>query len=362
MTHMPHLFTPISIKDLTIKNRIWVSPMCQYSSKNGHPTDWHFVHLGARAVGGAGLVMVEATAVSPEGRITASDSGIWADEHISSFKHLVAFMKAQATTCAIQLAHAGRKGSDIVPWSHDQSTWQTLAPSPCAFAEGGLVPQAMQKQDIQKVIADFVAAAQRCLQAGFDIIELHFAHGYLMHQFLSPLSNQRTDEYGGSLENRMRLPLEIAKAVRAVWPDNFPLFARISATDWADGIDECQIGFKPKTSAWHLSDSIIFCEALKNVGVDLIDVSSGGTLPNAKIPVGPGYQTQFAQKIRHKCAIKTAAVGMITDPVQAEAILVQQQADAVFLAREFLRSPYWPHLAAKALGVDLSKPDPYARA
>lgn len=332
--------------------------MCQYSSQDGHPTDWHFVHLGSRAVGGAGLVVIEATAVSPEGRISPDDSGIWSDEHVPSFLRITEFMKAQGAVSGIQLAHAGRKASTAAPWlgngvlGPNERGWQTLAPSAIPFKKGEPSPKEMTQDDLRKVVRDFVAATERSLAAGFDVIELHMAHGYLMHEFLSPISNHRLDEYGGSLDNRMRLPLEVARAVRAKWPDELPLFARISATDWAP----------QDVASWKVEDSIVLARRLKEIGVDLIDCSSGGTLPDAKIAVGPGYQVPFAQKIRHESGVMTAAVGMITEAIQAESILVEGQADAVFLARELLRDPYWPVAAAKKLGTEIQRPNQYGRA
>ena len=322
------------------------------------PTDWHFVHLGSRAVGGAGLVVVEATGVSPEGRISPDDSGIWSDEHIAPFKRITDFMKANGAVAGIQLAHAGRKASTLAPWygdgavpSTDKKSWTPVAPSAIPFKDNYPMPKAMTSEDIKKVVDDFVAAAKRSLAAGFQVIELHMAHGYLMHEFLSPLSNQRADEFGGTLENRMRFPLMVAKAVRAVWPQDLPLFARISATDWAgDG------------KGWNLEQSLVLCQELKKIGFDLIDCSSGGILADAKIPVGPNYQVSFAEAIHQQVGILTAAVGMITNAIQAEAILHEEQADAIFMAREFLRDPYFPAHAAKELKFDLPRPKQYGRA
>ncbi len=371
MNHEPKLFTSLKIKSVEFKNRIWVSPMCQYSSQNGHPTDWHFVHLGSRAVGGAALVMIEATAVSPEGRISPDDSGIWLDEHIGSFKRLVDFAKKQGAVMGLQLAHAGRKASTSAPWlgqkvlSESERGWQTFGPSAIAFGEGERPPHEMNLEDMKKVIRDFESATERSLRAGFQVIELHMAHGYLMHSFLSPLSNQRKDNYGGSLVNRMRFPLEVARAVRNKWPNELPLFVRISATDWNDGAEELKNITEKKsfeTRAWNLAESIEFCRELKTIGVDLIDCSTGGTLQHPQIPVGPGYQVPFSEAIRRDSKVMTAAVGMITDPIQAESILFQQQADAVFLARELLRDPYWPLHAAQALGVKIKLPSQYGRA
>ncbi|MBC7691212.1 MAG: NADH:flavin oxidoreductase/NADH oxidase [Methylotenera sp.] len=353
---MSHLFTPLKIRNLVFKNRIWVSPMCQYSSQEGMPTDWHLVHLGSRAVGGAGLVMVEATAVSPEGRISPEDSGIWGDAHAQAFLRITDFVKAQGAVVGIQLAHAGRKGSTSVPWAGDayvppeQRGWQTLAPSPLAFKPEWPVPTEMKSKDIQKALTDFAEAAERSLQAGFQVVELHMAHGYLLHTFLSPLSNQRMDEYGGSFENRIRFPLEVARTVRTIWPNHLPVFVRISASDWVEG-------------GWDLQQSIRFSSELKKIGVDLIDCSSGGLLPDAKIPVGPSYQVQFADAIRKEVGMLTAAVGMIKDPYQAESILLTGQADAVFLARGLLDDPHWPLHASKTLREKTSVwPKQYERA
>ncbi len=355
-TNETKLFSSLTIQSITFKNRIWVSPMCQYSSENGHPTEWHFVHLGSRAVGGAGLVMVEATAVSPEGRISPGDSGIWSDDHVAGFRRITDFMKGQGSVSGIQLAHAGRKASTSAPWIGDkvlgteEGGWETLAPSPISFEKGNVLPREMTRDDMVKVIHDFESSTKRSLAAGFQVVELHMAHGYLMHEFLSPISNQRKDEYGGSLENRMRFPLEVASAVRKLWPRELPLFARISATDWAKDIP-----------SWTLEDSIILSRRLKDLGVDLIDCSTGGTLEHAEIPVGPGYQVPFAETIRKEAGILTAAVGMITEPAQAEAILQESRADAIFMARGFLRDPYWPLHAARALGVKVQGPKQYGR-
>jgi len=371
MAHEKNIFTPLKIKSIEFRNRLWVSPMCQYSSRDGHPTDWHFVHLGSRAVGGAGLVMVEATAVSPEGRISPDDSGIWSDEHVLSFKRITDFVRAQGAVAGVQLAHAGRKGSTSLPWDGDrvlgpsERGWETLAPTAIPFREGDPLPREMTKDDLVKTVRDFENAAVRALNAGFQVIELHFAHGYLINEFLSPLSNRRTDEYGGTLENRMRFPLEVARAVRKKWPMDLPLFVRISATDWVDGPAELEsIARKEYGSSggWNLAGSVALAKELKKVGVDLIDCSTGGTLSKAEIPSGPNYQVPFAEVIRREAEILAAAVGMITDPAQAEGILVQHQADAIFLAREFLRDPYFPARAAKELGSDLHRPKQYSRA
>jgi 2,4-dienoyl-CoA reductase-like NADH-dependent reductase (Old Yellow Enzyme family) len=329
--------------------------MCQYSSDNGLPTPWHMVHLGSRAVGGAGLVMVEATAVSPEGRITPGDSGIWSKAHMQAFQPIAKFIKDQGAVPAIQLAHAGRKASTEAPWDGGKEVtdpklkWQTLAPSALRFDDGYPMPKAMTEADIEKVVDDYTSAATLSLDAGFEVIELHFAHGYLAHEFLSPLSNQRKDSYGGTLENRMRLALRIAENVRRIWPANRPVFARISATDYIDG-------------GWDVPQSIALCKELKRLGIDMIDCSSGGNAAHAKIPVGPGYQVPFSATIRRECAIATGAVGLITEPEQAEKIIATGEADVVLMAREMLRNPYWPLYAAQKLGADIAWPKQYDRA
>ncbi len=351
---MPHLFEPLPLRDVTLRNRIAVSPMCEYSSIDGMANDWHFVHLGSRAVGGAGLVLTEAAAVSPEGRISPDDLGIWSDAHIEPLARIVRFVRSQGSRVGIQLAHAGRKASTPAPWKGRgrielaDGGWQPLAPSAIPFAPDYHTPTAMTRDDIRRAIDDFVAAAQRAVSAGFEVVELHAAHGYLAHEFLSPLSNQRDDQYGGSFGNRIRFTLEMVTAVRAVWPERLPLLVRISATDWADG-------------GWTLDESVELARLLKKEGVDLIDCSSGGLVPYAKIPVGPGYQVPFAERIRES-GISTGAVGMITTPAQADAIVRNGQADLVLLAREFLRDPYWPLHAAEALGVTAEWPPQYLRA
>jgi 2,4-dienoyl-CoA reductase-like NADH-dependent reductase (Old Yellow Enzyme family) len=349
------LFASIKIRGIELKNRIAVSPMCQYSSTDGMPTDWHFVHLGTRAVGGAALVMMEATAVSPEGRISPDDAGIWSDEHANAYKRITAFIKSQNSIPGIQLAHAGRKASTYSPWKGkgrveiNEGGWLTIAPSPFAFADDYPDPKEMTHKDIQVIISQFKDAAERSLEAGFKLIELHMAHGYLVHEFLSPLSNNREDEYGGSLENRCRLALEIAGAVRETIPDDVPLFVRISASDW-------------KKNGWDVDQSVWLSSWLKDKGVDLIDCSSGGNVPDAVIPAGPGYQVPFAQKIKKEAGIMTGAVGFITSPVQADTIIRTNQADIVLLAKEMLRNPYWPLQAAKELRADIKWPDQYLRA
>ncbi len=352
---MPHLFDPFTLRAVTFRNRVFVSPMCQYSSDDGLPTAWHLVHLGSRAVGGAGCVIVEASAVSPIGRITFWDSGIWSEAHANAFRPIVRFIEDQGSVAGIQLAHAGRKASTGQPWLGGQAiheglnAWQPVAPGAVPFRESDPVPRALTLGEIDEVVAQFSAAAGFALKAGFRVIEIHAAHGYLLHQFLSPLSNSRTDHYGGSLENRMRLVLRVAKAVREQMPDGLPLFVRISATDWAEG-------------GWDLAQSIELARQLRATGVDLVDSSSGGAVPNAKVPVGPGYQVQFARAIRAEAQIATGAVGLITDPQQADAIVRDGSADLVLLARAELRDPYWPLHAAKALGHDVKWPVQYERA
>jgi len=352
---MSHLFTELKIGSITFRNRVFVSPMCQYSSEDGMPNDWHMVHLGSRAVGGAGMVMVEASSVTPEGRISPGDSGIWSDAHAKAFERITRFVSEHGAVPAIQLAHAGRKASTDLPWrgggplKAEAEGWTTLAPSAIPFVDSYPVPRALSTEELEGVIEAFVAAARRAHEAGFQCIELHMAHGYLLHEFLSPLANQRDDEYGGSLENRMRLPLRVAAAVREVWPPNMPLLVRISATDWVDG-------------GWDVDQSVELCRRFKAIGVDMIDCSSGGMVANASIPAGPGFQTPFAERIRHEAGIATAAVGLITAPEQAEHILRTGQADAVCLARELLRNPYWPLHAAAALNAEIEWPVQYLRA
>ena len=352
---LSHLYQPFKLRDLTLKNRLVVSPMCQYSAKDGVPNDWHFVHLGSRAVGGAALVIVEATGVSPEARISHGDTGLWNDEQTTAFARITAFIKSQNAASGIQLAHAGRKASSALPWeqganrSLKTNAWQTYAPSALPFDKDWHVPKEMNEQDLAKTLKDFVDATQCAQVAGFDVVELHAAHGYLLHEFLSPLSNHRTDNYGGSLENRMRFPLEVTKAVRAAWPKEKPLFVRISATDWTDG-------------GWDLEQSLTFTAELKKLGVDLIDVSTGGNVPSAKIPSNPGYQVPFAEAIRKKSQIAVGAVGLITEARQAEEILASQQADLIIMARELLRDPYFPLHAAHELGENVTWPIQYQRA
>lgn len=351
---MSKLFSSIQIKNITLKNRIVVSPMCQYSSTDGFTNDWHLVHLGTRAAGGAGLIITEATAVSPEGRITNADIGIWSDEHIPGFSRIVSFIKQQGAAAGIQLAHAGRKASCAVPQSGGKQLdeknggWKTLGPSAIPFREEDRAPESLTKEGITKVVSDFKAAAIRAKTAGFDVIEIHGAHGYLLGEFLSPLSNWRTDEYGGSFENRIRLLQLVVDEIRTVWPIENPLFVRISATEWTNG-------------GWTTEDSVRLATVLKSHDVDLIDCSSGGNIYNASIPVGPGYQVPLSEAVR-KTGILTGAVGFITSPRQAESILQEGKADLVILAREFLRNPYFPLSAARELGDDIIWPVQYLRA
>jgi 2,4-dienoyl-CoA reductase-like NADH-dependent reductase (Old Yellow Enzyme family) len=352
---MSSLFSPYRLRDLEFRNRVFVSPMCQYSSPGGLPTDWHLVHLGSRAVGGAALVFTEAAAVSPEGRISPDDAGIWSDAHAAAWAPIARFVKAQGAVPGIQLAHAGRKASTRAPWLGGKPVaagaggWEPIGPSPIPFDAGYPAPREMTPADIERVAGAFVAAAHRSLAAGFEVIELHAAHGYLLHEFLSPLSNHRTDAYGGSLENRIRLTVRIARDLRAAWPAGLPVFVRLSVSDWAEG-------------GWDLPQSIELARALKAVGVDLVDCSSGGAVPHARIPAAPGYQVPFAEAIRREAGIATGAVGMITAPAQAEQIVATGQADAVLLARELLRDPYWPIRAERALGGKPAVPKQYGRA
>jgi 2,4-dienoyl-CoA reductase-like NADH-dependent reductase (Old Yellow Enzyme family) len=354
---MGRLFSSLKLRGLTFRNRIFVSPMCQYSSLDGMPTDWHLVHLGSRAVGGAGLVMVEATAVSPEGRISPGDSGIWTDGHAEAFRRITQFIRGQGAAAGIQLAHAGRKASTNLPWSGvgslgpDKGGWIPIAPSAIPFSSAHSMPRAVTAEDLERIRRQYGEGAEHALKAGFEVLEIHMAHGYLLHEFLSPLTNKRTDEYGGSLENRMRFPLAVARTVREIWPKKLPVFVRISSTDWAEG-------------GWDLNQSVELSIHLKDIGIDLIDCSSGGLvlLPETAIPTGPGYQTPFATTIRRKADIATATVGFITEPVQAEQIVATGLADAVILARELLRNPYWPLMAAKVLKEEIPWPVQYERA
>ena len=352
---MSILFSSFSLRSIVFKNRIFLSPMCQYSGNAGLPTDWHLVHLGSRAVSGASLVMAEATAVSPEGRISPWDIGLWSAGHAQALKPITAFIQNQGAVPGIQLAHAGRKASVDAPWRSGKPLplsaggWQTLAPSAVPFDESSPEPRALTTDDLDEIISQFAAAASLSVEAGFKVLEIHMAHGYLLHEFLSPLSNQRTDSTGGSFENRTRFPLAVAQAVRESWPADLPLFVRISCTDWVSG-------------GWDLTQSIDLARGLKAIGVDLIDCSSGGLVPQAQIPAGPGYQTPFAAKIRSEANLPTGAVGLITNPVQAEQIVATGQADVVFLGRELLRNPYWPLQAAGALKADAPWPPQYLRA
>jgi 2,4-dienoyl-CoA reductase-like NADH-dependent reductase (Old Yellow Enzyme family) len=352
---MTRLYSPLKLRETEIRNRIMVSPMCQYSSIDGFANEWHLVHLGSRAVGGAGLVMTEATAVSPEGRISIDDLGIWKDEHIPYLQTITSFIIDHGAVPAIQLAHAGRKASHASPWKGDhllqaaQGGWAPVAPSAIPFSPASGLPRAMDINDIEKLKKDFMAAANRALEAGFRIAEIHAAHGYLLHEFLSPLTNKRDDQYGGSFENRIRLLVEVVSGIRTFWPERYPLFARISCTDWTEG-------------GWMPDDSVALARILKENGVDLIDCSSGGIIPGVAIPVAPGYQVPFAMKIRKEAAIATGTVGMITTSQQAEAILENDQADLVIIGRGFLRDPYFPFHAANELGEDVKWPDQYLRA
>jgi 2,4-dienoyl-CoA reductase-like NADH-dependent reductase (Old Yellow Enzyme family) len=353
---MPHLFSPLKIKSIELKNRIVVSPMCEYSSADGFANNWHLVHLGARAVGGAGLIITEATAVSPEGRISFADLGIWKDEHIAKLKEITNFLEEQGTVAGIQLAHAGRKASHMQPWaggkqipSGEENGWETFAPSPLPFAAAEELPTELDREGIAKVITDFQAAAVRALAAGFKVIELHGAHGYLIHQFLSPKSNLRTDGYGGTFENRIRLLLEIIEAVKEVWPEEYPVFVRLSATEWTDG-------------GWTIDDSVALAKILLEKGVDLLDCSTGGNITGARIPLKPGYQVEFAEAIKTQAGIATGTVGLITEAQQANQIIQTGQADLVLLAREMLRDPHFPLRAAHELGVELQWPVQYERA
>jgi 2,4-dienoyl-CoA reductase-like NADH-dependent reductase (Old Yellow Enzyme family) len=352
---MPHLFDPLKIRDVIFSNRVFVSPMCEYSSTDGYANDWHFVHLGSRAVGGAGLVLTEASAVLPEGRISPQDLGIWKDDHIESLGRIVRFVHAQGSVAGMQLAHAGRKASTSRPWEgnrklrEEEGGWtNVVAPSAVPFSDSYPMPHALSVDGIQEIVDAFAAGARRAWEAGFRVIEIHAAHGYLIHEFLSPLSNQRSDAYGGSFENRTRILREAISAVRKVWPERAPLFVRISATDWVEG-------------GWDIQQTVEVARQLKNLGADFIDCSSGGNALT-KIPVGPGYQTPFAEQIRREGGIMAGAVGMITSPSQAEQIVSAGQADAVLLARELLRDPYWPLRAARELGQPISWPVQYLRA
>jgi len=349
------LFTPLALRGVTLRNRIAVSSMCQYSSEDGFANDWHLVHLGSRAAGGAGLVMMEATAVTATGRISPADQGIWKDGHIEFLSRITAFLKQCGAVAGLQLAHAGRKASTQPPWEGagvipiGAGGWQPVAPSAVPFRPGDPPPASLSKDEIRALVNAFTSAARRALQAGFQVVEIHAAHGYLMHQFFSPLSNHRTDEYGGSFGNRIRFALETIEAVRAAWPEQLPLLLRISATDWIEG-------------GWDIEESVELARCVKPMGVDLIDCSSGGTSLEQKVQLGPGYQVPFAERIRRDVGIPTGAVGLITGAHQAERIISSGQADLVLLAREFLRDPYFPLHAAQQLGVKPAPPKQYARA
>jgi 2,4-dienoyl-CoA reductase-like NADH-dependent reductase (Old Yellow Enzyme family) len=352
---MSHLFSELRLRDVTLSNRIGVSPMCQYSSTEGLANDWHFLHLASRAVGGAALVFTEAAAVTPEGRISPQDLGVWSDAHFEPLEKIVRFMNGQGAVAGIQLAHAGRKGSVYRPWSGNgavnksEGGWDPLAPSAIPFNDVYPMPKELTLSEIDALEKAFATAAQRAFHTGFRVIEVHAAHGYLLHEFLSPLSNRRSDAFGGSFENRTRLVCNIVAAVREKLPDGCPLLVRISATDWVEG-------------GWDAEQSVELARKLKALGVDLVDCSSGGNVDRAEIPVGPGYQTAFAERVRREAKIATAAVGMITDAAQADHIIRSGQADFVFMARELLRNPYWPLQAARELGATVPWPAQYLRA
>jgi 2,4-dienoyl-CoA reductase-like NADH-dependent reductase (Old Yellow Enzyme family) len=350
---MPSLFAPLQLRGLTLSNRVIVSPMCEYSSVDGFANDWHVVHLGSRAVGGAALVLTEATAVTPEGRISPQDLGIWSDAHVDVLSRITRFIRAQKRASGIQLAHAGRKGSTRRPWEGGgavaEGGWIPVGPTNTPFAAGFPVPRALAVPEINAITLAFADAARRALAAGFEVVEIHAAHGYLLHEFLSPLTNTRDDEYGGSFDNRLRFCLEVVDTVRAVWPERLPVLVRISATDWADG-------------GWDIDQSVELARRLKPRGVDLIDCSSGGNIATAKIAIAPGYQVPFAERIRREADIATGAVGLITEATQANAIIEEGRADCVLLARELLRDPYWPLRAARDLGAVIDWPAQYLRA
>jgi 2,4-dienoyl-CoA reductase-like NADH-dependent reductase (Old Yellow Enzyme family) len=351
---MPHLFEPLTLRDVTLANRIGVSPMCQYSAFNGLPNDWHLVHLGSRAVGGAGLVLVEATGVVPEGRISPADLGLWTDAHAEAFALITRFVRMQGAAIGVQLAHAGRKASSKRPWEGQggvhpaEGGWTPVGPGSDRFAPGFPTPRALDEDGIATTVRAFRDAARRAQEAGFNVLEIHAAHGYLIHQFLSPLVNTRSDRYGGTFENRIRLCLDVVSAARAVWPERLPLLVRLSTTDWVEG-------------GWNLEQSIDLSRRLGQLGVDMIDCSSGGAVADAKVPVGPGYQVPFAAEIK-ATGMMTAAVGMITSPAQADQIVRTRQADCVLLARAMLRDPYWPLRAAQELGCAVPWPAQYLRA
>ena len=350
------LFSPLTIRGVTLRNRIAVSPMCQYSCVDGIPDNWHLVHLGSRAVGGAGLVIAEATAVEAIGRISPGDTGIWSDKHTEAFKPIAAFIKEQGSVAGIQLAHAGRKASASAPWinkgaqlSENEGGWQTIAPSPIPFYDTARAPSEMTLGDIKRVVDGFGHAAKRSLEAGFELVELHGAHGYLINEFLSPLTNHRKDEFGGSFENRLRFLKDVTAAVRAEWPSHLPLFLRISASDWAEG-------------GWTADDSVALANTVRPWAIDLIDCSSGAVVPHARIPVAPGFQVPFAERVKRESQLLSGAVGLITEPVQANEIIVSGKADLILIARALLRDPYWPLHASKTLGVEQKPPIQYDRA
>jgi 2,4-dienoyl-CoA reductase-like NADH-dependent reductase (Old Yellow Enzyme family) len=356
MAESLHLFSPLQIRGVTLRNRIAVSPMCQYSSEEGHAQTWHLVHLGSFAVGGAGLVMIEASAVTPDGRISPEDLGIWDDEHVVRLKRITEFIEGQGAVAGMQLAHAGRKASTRRPWATpggiaplEEGGWtRVVGPSEIPFSDRMLTPVALDEAEIGHVVHAFASAARRALDAGFRVVEIHAAHGYLLHEFASPLSNTREDAYGGSFENRTRIHREVAVAIRNVWPDDLPLLMRVSASDWVEG-------------GWTIDDTVRLAKDVHGLGVDMVDCSSGGNVPYAQIPVGPGYQVPFARAVK-AAGVPTVAVGMITDPHQADGIIREGEADLVMLAREFLRDPHWPHHAAQVLGVNIPWPSQYERA
>jgi len=352
---MSHLFEPLQLRSITLRNRIGIPPMCQYSAIDGMATDWHTVHYGCRAVGGAGLLIVEATAVVPEGRISPGDLGLWKDEQGVPLAKIADFARAQGCVPAIQLAHAGRKASVGLGWeaqrtlTRDEGGWSPVAPSAVPFGDGYVVPHELSLKEIAEIVEQFSVAARRALAAGFQAVELHAAHGYLLHQFLSPLANRRSDAYGGSFDNRTRLLREVVGAVRSVWPDNLPLLVRLSATDWVEG-------------GWSADETVELCRALKALGVDLADISTAGLVPTARFPVGPGFQTEFAARVRCESGLPSAAVGLITSAVQADHIVRTGQADMVLVGREILRNPYWPLQAAAELRQAGVWPNQYLRA
>lgn len=352
---MPHLFDPITLRGVTLRNRVGVSPMCQYSATDGFANDWHLVHLGSRAIGGAGVVIAEATAVQPNGRISPNDLGLWDDKHIDTLRPVTKFMAEYGAVPAIQLAHAGRKANTARPWDggaplpNPNGEWKIVGASPLPFREGYPTPHELTVEELAILKQDFVAATQRAVEAGFQLIEIHAAHGYLLHSFYSPLSNQRTDDYGGSFANRTRLLIEIVQGVRQVLPESLPLAVRLSSTDWVEG-------------GWSIADTVELSRRLRQEGVDLIDCSSGGNVATATIPLAPGYQVEFARAVRHEAEIASAAVGLITTPEQAEAIVAQGDADIVLIGRELLRDPHWPLHAARQLGQTVAPPPQYARA